>query len=142
MVSTAQSAAATQNPSEQLLLFSGLMLMANADGVVDQRGLAALEAFCKTVPALAARDFDELLREACKLQARYETLLDSVQALDKLDSPAARVKLFVLAVDLAMSTGELDPHEQALLESVAKTLRINEETAVKTVSVLSLKYRR
>lgn len=136
------SATSTQFSKEDLLLFHGMMLVAHPTGVVDESGLTTLERFCNTLPEFRDRDFDELLRSASALQAEHPSLADSAKELTSLVDSAVRVKLFVLAVDLAMSSGTGTEATAAVLESLIELLKIDEETAVQVVAVLNLKYRR
>lgn len=135
------SAASTGYSNEDLLLFHGMMLVAHPSGVINENGLATFERFFNTLPEFRDKDFDELLRSASALQAQHPSLADSAAALSSLEDSATRTKLFVLAVDLAMSSGAESAQTDALLESLAEVLRIDEETAVRVVAVLSLKYR-
>lgn len=132
---------ATSISNDDLFLFHGMLLVAHPEGEISQSGLATLEGFFNTLPEFRGKDFDELLRQACKLQAKHGSLAESVKALEEIESSAVRVKLFVLAVDLAMSAGPLDSGREQLLEGLTEALQIDEETAVKVVAVLNLKYR-
>ena len=134
------TSSASPASDDQVLLFHGLMLIANPDGVVARDGLMALEAFFNTLPEFKGKDFDELLRLAVKVQARHPALKESVKEVAGLKDQASKLKLFVLAVDLAMSTGPLGKSAEELLETLAVTLGVDEETAVKIVTVMNLKY--
>ena len=48
----------------------------------------------------------------------------------------------VLAVDIAMASGDVDENEEELLEAMQRVMNIDEDLAQKIVEVLALKYAR
>jgi hypothetical protein len=51
-----------------------------------------------------------------------------------------RKKAFVLAVDIAMSSGDVDEKEEEMLEALQRILRIDDDLARRVVEVIALKY--
>ncbi len=126
--------------SDDVLLLHGMLLMCSADGVLDAQEMCTLEGFYNTLPEFDGKDFDELLAQANKVVARYGTLGQSVKALAEIQSEAVRKKLYVLAADLAMSSGDVDESEDRLLEAYQRLLGIDDVMATKILEVLTLKY--
>ena len=130
----------SKGAGDDVLLLHGMMLMAGADGVIEGKEIATLEAFFNTLPEFQDKEFDDLMSNAHKVLARFDNLKDSVKALADIESPAVRTKLFVLAADIAMSSGDVDETEDELLESMQRILNIDDGVATKILEVLSMKY--
>ena len=64
----------------------------------------------------------------------------SLVVLNEIQSDAVRKKAFVLAVDIAMSSGDIDESEEEMLEAMQRILRIDDALANKVLEVISLKY--
>ena len=126
--------------TDDVLLLHGMMLMCSADGVMDAQEMCTLEAFFQTLPEFDGKDFDDLLQQANKVVARYGNLRESVKAVAEIQSDAVRKKLYILAADLAMSSGDVDESEDRLLEAYQRLLGIDDVTATKVLEVLSIKY--
>jgi tellurite resistance protein len=60
--------------------------------------------------------------------------------LNDIQSDAVRRKAFVLAVDIAMSSGDIDESEEEMLEAMKRILRIDDALADRIIEVISLKY--
>jgi tellurite resistance protein len=60
--------------------------------------------------------------------------------LNEIQSDAIRKKAFVLAVDIAMSSGDIDESEEEMLEAMKRILKIEDALADKIIEVISLKY--
>jgi uncharacterized tellurite resistance protein B-like protein len=125
---------------DDVLLVHGMMLMASAHGAIEGKQIATLEAFYNTLPEFQDQEFDDLMTSAHKVLARYDNLKESVEALTDIESAAVRTKLFVLAADIAMSSGDVDETEDELLEAMQQILNIDEAVATKVFEVLSMKY--
>ena len=125
---------------DDVLLLHGLMLMAGADGVIEQREIDTLRQFWSTLPEFAGKDFDDTLDQANKVVAHYGNLKESIKALADIESEAVRKKLFVLAADMAMSSGDVDESEDEMLESMQRLLNIEDDIATKCLEVLTIKY--
>jgi uncharacterized tellurite resistance protein B-like protein len=130
----------TKKATDDVLLLHGMLLMCSADGVMDAAEMATLEAFFNTLPEFDGKEFDDLLMHANKVVARYGNLKDSVKAVAEIESEAVRRKLYVLAADLAMSSGDVDESEDRMLEAFQRLLGIDDELATKIIEVLTIKY--
>ncbi len=126
--------------TDDVLLLHGLLLMASADGVMEDGELAVVEAFYNTLPEFDGKPFQMLLAEANKVVARYGNLRESVKAVAEIQSEAVRKKLFILAADIAMSSGDVDESEDRMLEAYQRLMNIDDATATKILEVLAMKY--
>ena len=63
-----------------------------------------------------------------------------MKALAEIQSEAVRKKLFILAADIAMSSGDVDEVEDQMLETYQRLLNIDDATATKILEVLAIKY--
>jgi tellurite resistance protein len=126
--------------ADDVLLMHSMLLMISADGVIDESELATLDGFIATLPELEGKDIQELIRQARRLVSRYPRVPDSVQALADIQSPVIRRKAFVLAVDIAMSSGDIDHNEDELLEQYQRVLGVDDATARMIVEVMAMKY--
>lgn len=125
---------------DDVLLMHAMMLMASADGVVELPELATVEAFLTTLPEFHDKDFGSLVDQANQVIARYGSKEESVKSLGEIQSEAVRKKCFILAADLALSSGEVVEAEERLLETMQGILGIDDELATKILEVLALKY--
>ena len=64
----------------------------------------------------------------------------SLVVLADIESDAVRKKAYVLAVDIAMSSGDIDEGEEQMLEEMQRILGIDDTLAGKIIDVISLKY--
>ncbi len=126
--------------SDDVLLLHGMLLMASAAGIMEQGEIATVEAFYNTLPEFDGKDFCEVLEEANKVVAKYGNLRESVKALADIQSEAVRKKLFILAADIAMSSGDVDEVEDQMLETYQRLLNIDDTTATNILEVLAMKY--
>lgn len=132
-----------KKPTDDVLLLHSMMLMAGVDGVIEGSEGATLSAFINTLPEFRSLDeggFDRLMSEARKLRAKFSSSKDAVQALREISSDAVRKKAFVLAADIAMSSGDVDENEEELLEAMQRILGIDDAPAQKSLEVLAIKY--
>ena len=127
---------------DDVLLLHGMMLMAGADGIIEGPEIATLQAFFNTLPEFEGKDFDELLAEANKVVSRFGSLKDSIKALEGIVSVPVRKKLFVLAVDIALASGDVHDSEDEVLSRMQKLLEVDDEEAERIMGVLALKYSR
>ena len=125
---------------DDVLLLHGLMLMAGADGVIEQREIDTLRQFWATMPEFRGKEFDQTLEAANKVVAQHGSLKDSTKALADIESEATRMKLFVLAADMAMSSGDVDDSEDEMLEAMQRLLNVPDDIATKCIEVLTIKY--
>jgi tellurite resistance protein len=129
-----------KKPTDDVLLLHSMMLMANVDGVVEGEECATLEAFVNTLPEFKDADFDEQMEQAQRLAAKFKDAKDSVRALADISSDAVRKKAFVLACDIALSSGDIDEAEEELLQAMQRILGIDDGMARNIIGVLALKY--
>jgi tellurite resistance protein len=129
-----------KKPTDDILLLHAMMLMSSVDGYLEGSEIATLEAFINTLPEFKDADFDAQMAAAKKLRAKFQTVQDAVKALAEISSDAVRKKTFVLAADIAMSSGDIDDAEEELLEAMQRVLGIDDGLANKIVEVLALKY--
>lgn len=128
--------------SDEQLLVYGMMLMIGADGDLQQEELATLNGFVITLPDFRGKDLREVFRGAQQALKGKKTLEEAVAALKGIESPAVKKKLYVVAADLALSSGDIDEKEEKILELMQQELGIDDALATKVVEVLALKYQR
>lgn len=128
--------------TDDTLLCAAMLLMAGADGSIDQGEMASVGAFASTLPEFKERDFRKTADDALKTIKRYKTLQEAVSALGELSSPALKKKCYILAADIALASGDVDEAEDRMLEAMQKVLGLDDQLAAKIVEVLSLKYAR
>lgn len=142
LLSRAMGNAPTKKASDDVLLLHGMLLMAGADGSIEQAELSMVQAFFDTLPELKDKSFDELLAQANRIIAKHGGLKESIAALGDIESPAIKKKCFVLAADIAMASGDVDEAEDKLLEAMQRLFGIDEAFAAKVIEVLQVKYAR
>lgn len=128
--------------SDEQLLVYGMMLMIGADGDLQQEELATLNGFVITLPDFRGKDLREVFRGAQQALKGKKSLEEAVAALKGIESPAVKKKLYVVAADLALSSGDIDEKEEKILELMQQELGIDDALATKVVEVLALKYQR
>jgi len=131
---------AVKKAGDDVLLLHSLMLMAAADGVIEDSEIMALQGFVNTLPEFHGKDFGHLFEQSKKVAAKYPDMRDSVNALADIESDAVRKKCFILAVDMAFASGDVDANEEKLLEAMQRVLSIPDDLATKVLEVFSLKY--
>ena len=122
------------------LLLHGMMCIAGADGTFAEAEVRMVEAYFAQLPELRERDFTTLMDEARMVVSRYESSTASLAALAELSSGVLKKKLFVVAVDIAMASGAIDPRESAMLTALQAVLEVDDAFRDKTFDVLSVKY--
>jgi uncharacterized tellurite resistance protein B-like protein len=137
----ATAAAPIKQTNDDVLLLHAMLLMAGADGSIEPGELSTVQAFFDTLPEFRGKAFDDLLVDANRLVARCGSLTASVEALGGLSGPTVRRKCFVLAVDVALASGDVDDAEDELLERMQKILDVDDAFAERVIDVLELKYR-
>jgi tellurite resistance protein len=129
-----------KKPTDDILLLHAMMLMSTVDGYLEGSEVATLEAFINTLPEFKEADFDAQMAAARKLGSKYKSSKEAVGALSEISSEAVRKKTFVLAADIALSSGDVDEAEEELLEAMQRVLQIDDALASRIVEVLALKY--
>lgn len=126
--------------TDDVLLAHAMLLMAGADGYIDDEEIATVQAFASTLPEFKERDFGEIVADAQKMVRKYANLKESVNALSELSNENVRKKAFLLAADIALASGDIDEAEDALLETMQRILQVDDQSAQTIIWVLSLKY--
>jgi uncharacterized tellurite resistance protein B-like protein len=140
LFSKLSSAMPTKKATDDVLLMHGMLLMAGADGVLEQSELSTVESFYMTLPEFEGKAFGDLIEQVNKVVARYGNFKDSLKALSEIQNDAVRKKCFVLAADIALSSGDVDQTEEQMLEAMQRILNIDDGTATKVLEVLTMKY--
>jgi|JI61114C2RNA_FD_contig_31_5043781_length_613_multi_2_in_0_out_0_2 uncharacterized tellurite resistance protein B-like protein len=125
---------------DDALLVHCMLLMCGADGSFDPEEIQTVQAYFAQVPELKGKNFDTVYQAAVKILRRYPNLNDSVKALASLTTPALKQKAFLLAVDIAMSSGDVDDSEDRMLEAMQRVLELRDDFCQKVIEVLSIKY--
>ncbi len=133
-----------KKPTDDVLLLHSIFCMAAADGHIDDREDEVIRAYANTLPEFRGMDSEEFQR-AIDISVRIANEHDrdmksSLVVLDDIESDAVRKKAFVLAVDIAMSSGDIDESEEEMLEAMQRVLRIDDALASKIIEVIALKY--
>ncbi|QRK10505.1 tellurite resistance TerB family protein [Archangium violaceum] len=142
LLSRFRSAAPAKRPSDDVLLMLSMLLMSGADGYFDESEVGSVAAFVGQLPEFKGKELEELIAQASKLANKYSNFLDAVESLRELSSDTVKRKAFVLAADLAMSSGEVDEAEDELLTRMQRILGVDDFTAQKVLEVLAMKYAR
>ena len=129
-----------KKPTDDVLLIHGMLLMAGADGTIEDSEHALVCAFVNTLPEFKDKDIDDLITQGEKIIARSGGLKESVKAVQELSSDTLKKKLYLLAVDIAMSSGDIDEAEDAMLETYQRLLNIDDAFAQKTIEMMAIKY--
>ena len=130
----------TKAPTDDVLLIHGMLLMAGADGSIEAKELSTVQAFIDVLPEFHGKDIDDLISQGQRLVSRAGSLKESVKAIGELSSPTLKKKLYTLAVDLAMSSGDIDEKEDQLLETYQRLLGIDDAFAEDCITVMAAKY--
>jgi hypothetical protein len=135
-----------KKPTDDVLLLLSMMLMAEADDVVEDSESATFSAFAQTLPEFRDVEglaWERMVNDAQKILSRYKNReIECVTELQAIQSPAIRRKAFVLAADLALASGDIDAREEQLLVAMQRSLQIDDATAHNIVNVLAIKYAR
>jgi tellurite resistance protein len=130
--------------SDDVLLLHSIICMCAADGVVEDAEHEMIRNYANTLPEFRDMDgheFSKCFEGSAKLAQQYNRdMKSSLQALGGIESEAVRKKAFVLAVDVAMSSGDVDEQEEEMLEAMQRILRIDDNLARQAVEIISLKY--
>lgn len=133
-------ASSTKKPTDDVLLAHAMLLMAGADGSIDDEEIAVVRGFAATLPEFRDRDFGQVIAEAQKMVRKYNSLAESVNALSELSTPAVRIKAYLLAADIALASGDVDEAEDELLTTMQRLLAVDDQTAQTIIWVLQRKY--
>jgi hypothetical protein len=136
----------TKKATDDVLLLLSMMLMCEADEVVEDAEEATSGAFAQTLPEfrdVEGLEWTRMVNDAQKILGRYKNReIEACMELQAIQSPAIRKKAFVLAADLALASGDIDAREEQLLVNMQRALGIDDQTAHQIVNVLAIKYAR
>jgi len=104
-----------------------------ADGSVDAAEHITVEALFETVPQLRAAP------DAARPPATRKSLLS---IMSKITDDKLRRQLFVIAVDLALSSEGATAEEDEFIEDLRRALSLEEAFARQTITVFAYKYAR
>jgi len=124
---------------DQQLLLEAMLCVAFADGDDQYEETNLVRAFANTLPELKNADAYEVYEKAEKA-VKLHGALTRVKELANLSTEALRHKAFLLAMDIALSSGEIDEGEETVLNIMQETLRIPDELAETISNVLMIKY--
>ncbi|HUQ04990.1 MAG TPA: tellurite resistance TerB family protein [Kofleriaceae bacterium] len=124
---------------DQQLLLEAMLCVAFADGDDQYEETQLVRAFAATLPEFKNADAYEVYEKAEKSVKLYGAMT-RVKELNALTSDSLKQKAFLLAMDIALSSGEIDDGEEAVLGAMAETLRIAPADADRIASVLMIKY--
>lgn len=131
---------ASKKAGDDILLLTGMIAMCAIDGDFQESEQITVAGFVSTLPEFRGKDIRSLMKQAGQQLKAAGSLSGLMTKLAAIESPAVRAKLFVLAADLAMSSGDIDEGEEKLLAEMQKALQVDDATAKKVVEVLSIKY--
>jgi uncharacterized tellurite resistance protein B-like protein len=131
-----------KKPADDALLLHAMLLMCGADGNFDEQELPQVEGYFNALPEFEGKEFSNVYGEAAKVLKRYSSLKDSVKALSELSNQTVKNKCYLLAADIAMSSGDVDEAEDAMLDAMQRVLQVEDALATKILEVLTLKYAR
>jgi len=130
--------------ADDVLLLHALFCIAAADGSIEDSEDALIRAYTNTLPEFRDMDapaFDNAMNASVQIaQAYNRDMKASLVALAEIKSDAVRKKAFVLAVDIAMSSGSVDEAEEEMLEAMHRILGIDDALAAKVFEIVALKY--
>jgi hypothetical protein len=130
-----------KKPTDDVLLLLAMMMMSSADGVLEGAEIMTLQGFVNTLPEFKDSDnFGEQMAAANKLASKYPTPKDAIKALGEISSDKIKRKAFVLAADIALSSGDVDEAEEEMLEAMQRVLGIDDQMANDVIQVLAFKY--
>lgn len=131
-------------PTDDVLLLHSIFCMAAADGHIEDGEHEMIRAYANTLPEFRDMDgneFQKVLDASMKITHKYNRdMKSSLVVLNEIQSEAVRKKAFVIAVDIAMSSGDIDESEEEMLEAMQRILRIDDGLANRAVEIISLKY--
>lgn len=130
----------SKKAGDDVLLLAGMIAMCSIDGSFQEEEQISVAGFVSTLPEFRGKDIRGLMRLAAQQLKAAGSAAGLMSKLASIESPAVRSKLFVLASDLAMSSGDIDDAEEKLLADMQKALQVDDATAKKVVEVLALKY--
>ena len=131
-------------PTDDVLLLHSIFCMAAADGHIEDGEHEMIRAYANTLPEfrdMDGQEFGKCFEQCAKIAHKYNRdMKSSLQVLGEIESDAVRRKAFILAVDIAMSSGDVDESEEEMLEAMQRILRIDDDLAKRAIEIIALKY--
>ncbi len=124
---------------DEVLLTEAMIAVSFADGDAQWEEGELIKAFLQTLPELKDKDIYEIFEKAEK-NVKLHGAMSRVKELAKLGTPALRQKAFFLALDVALSSGDIDDGEEAVLAAMQETLGISDDVAQQYADTLQVKY--
>ena len=124
---------------DQQLLLEAMLCISFADGDDQYEETNLVRAFAATLPELKNADAYEVYEKAEKAVKLYGAMT-RVKELANLSTENLKHKAFLLAMDIALSSGEIDEGEEAVLAAMAEVMKIPQDLANKMAEVISIKY--
>ena len=144
LLSKFRGEAPAKKPADDVLLLHSIICMCAADGIVEDAEHEMIRNYANTLPEfrdMDGQEFSNCIQGSAKLAQKYnKDMKSSLQALADIQSDAVRKKAFVLAVDVAMASGDIDETEEEMLEAMQRILRIDDELARRAIEIISMKY--
>ena len=133
-----------KKPTDDVLLLHAIICMCAADGMIEDAEHEMIRNYANTLPEfrdMDGQEFSNCIQGSAKIAQKYnKDMKSSLQALAEIQSDAVRKKTFVLAVDVAMSSGDIDESEEEMIEAMQRILRIDDALASRAVEVMAMKY--
>jgi hypothetical protein len=126
--------------TDDALLLHAMFCMAGTDGTIGQDEMAQVEGYFMALPEFEGKNFNEVYEQAVKVLHKYPSIKDSIKSLAELSSPMLKQKCYLLCADIAMSSGDVDEAEDAMLEAIQRVCEVQDALAQKILEVLTLKY--
>lgn len=124
---------------DQQLLLEAMLCVAFADGDDQYEETNLVRAFAATLPELKNADAYEVYEKAEKA-VKLHGAMNRSKELASLSTDALKQKAFLLAMDIALSSGEIDEGEEAVLAQMQGSLGISDDVAENISNVLMIKY--
>jgi tellurite resistance protein len=124
---------------DEVLLTEAMIAVSFADGDDQWEEGELIKAFLRTLPELKDKDVYEIYEKAEK-NVKLHGAMARVKELVKLGTPALKQKAFFLALDVALSSGDIDDGEEAVLAAMQETLGISDDVAQRYADTLQVKY--
>jgi tellurite resistance protein len=124
---------------DEILMVEGMLAVSMADGDDQWEESELIRAFMNTLPELKDKDTYEIY-EAAEKNVKLHGAMSRVDELKNLSTDAMKKKTFLLAMDVALSSGDIDDGEEAVLGKMQQALEITDDDAQSWANVLMVKY--
>lgn len=124
---------------DEVLLIEAMLCTSMADGDDNWEERSLIEGFMNSLPELKDKDTYELFEKAEK-NVKLHGAMTRVKELANLGTDTLKQKAFLLAMDVALSSGDIDEGEEQVLGAMQETLGIQDDVANNYAEVLMVKY--